>query len=186
MAFFSWLDDQSDITAILFHNPGRFNPLNAATQNILRGPGEMSIAEREFVAAFVSGLNACSFCYGAHTAVAEVYGVDAERLAEAVSDLDSAGLDPSMKPILALARKLTLSPSRIVQADIDAITAAGWKEETAHDAIVICALFNYYNRLLDGHGVKGSPEKAAHSAKFLPRFGYRIPWFVRLFAKRRV
>ena len=35
MAFFSWLDDQSDITAILFHNPGRFNPLNAATQNIL-------------------------------------------------------------------------------------------------------------------------------------------------------
>lgn len=45
MAFFSWLDDDSDITAILFHNTRRFNPVNAATQNILRGPGELSIAQ---------------------------------------------------------------------------------------------------------------------------------------------
>jgi uncharacterized peroxidase-related enzyme len=185
MAFFSWLDDDSDITAILFHNTRRFNPVNAATQNILRGPGELSIAQREFLAAYVSGLNACSFCHGAHAAVAAVYGVDTDQLASAVDELESARLDPKMMPILQMARKLTLSPSQMVQSDIEAITAVGWTEETAHDAVTICALFNYYNRLLDGHGIKGSAEKAARSAKFLPKFGYNIPWFVRFLARRR-
>ena len=88
MSFFSWLNDNSDITAIFFHNPKRFNPMNAATQNILRGPGELTVAQREFLSAYVSGVNACSFCYGAHEAVAVVYGVDAAQLASAVSDLD--------------------------------------------------------------------------------------------------
>lgn len=185
MAFFSWLDDDSDITAILFRNPKRFNGINAATQNILRGPGEMTPAEREFLAAYVSGLNACSFCYGAHAAVAGVYGVDADRLRAAIDDLDAAGIEPRFRPILSLARKLTSSPAQVVKADIDAVLAAGWKEETAHDAVTITALFNYYNRLLDGHGIKGSPEKAARSARFLPRFGYRIPWFVRMLSRWR-
>ncbi|MEJ8569138.1 carboxymuconolactone decarboxylase family protein [Elongatibacter sediminis] len=179
MAFFAWLDDDSDITAILFHNPRRFNPLNKATQNILRGPSELSVAEREFLAAYVSGINACSFCFGAHRAVAEVYGVDEVMLTQAVDDLQTANVDPKMRPILTLAHKLTTTPSQMTRADIDAITDAGWREETAHDAVVITALFNYYNRLLDGHGIKGNADKAARSARFLPRFGYRIPWFVR-------
>ncbi len=185
MAFFSWLNDDSDITAVLFHNPKRFNPVNAATQNILRGPGELSVAQREFVAAYVSGLNACSFCRGGHTAVAAVYGVDAEQIEMAVTDLELAKVDEKMKPVLRMVRKLTVSPAQVGQTDIDAITAAGWNEETAHDAITICALFNYYNRLLDGHGIKGSAEKAANSARFLSKFGYKIPWFVRFLARRR-
>lgn len=184
MAFFSWLDDDSDITGILFHNTKRFKPMNAAAQNILRGPSELSVAEREFLAAYVSGLNACSFCYGAHSAVAEVYGVDAQLLSAAVDDLESAEVDPKLKPVLAMARKLTLSPTRVARSDIDAIIAAGWQEETAHDTVVISALFNFYNRLLDGHGIKGNQEKDARAAKFLPRFGYRIPWYVRFFTRR--
>ena len=183
MAFFSWLKEDSDITAILFRYPKRFNPLNAATQNILRGPGEMSFEQREFLAAFVSGVNSCSFCHSSHKAVALVYGVDEKQLDSAISDLEATDLDPKMKPILRMAEKLTKEPSRMIQSDIEAITAVGWSEDTAHDAVVICALFNFYNRMLDGHGIKGSEEKAAKSARFLPKFGYKIPWFVRWFAK---
>lgn len=43
---------------------------------LMREPSPFSIAERELIAAFVSGLNACSFCYGEHTAVAEALGVE--------------------------------------------------------------------------------------------------------------
>jgi len=177
------LNKKSDITAILWRNHKRFRPLSVFTQNVLRGQGEMSIAEREFLAAYVSGLNACSFCYGSHEAVAEVYGVDKKLLEETVEDLESSQLPDKLRPMFLMARKLTREPAKILQSDIDSIKEVGWSEDAIHDAVVICALFNFYNRLLDGHGIKGSPTKSAKGAKVLPKFGYKTPWVARFFLK---
>ena len=77
-----------------------------------------------------------------------------------------------MKPILRYVRKLTLSPSRMTQADADAIFAAGWNEQALHDAVSTCALFNFMNRLLEGHGVKGSAAVYAARGKALREAGY--------------
>ena len=179
MGFFSWIREEDDITAILFHNTKRFGPLNAATHNILRGPSELSVAQREFIAAFVSGLNSCSFCYASHKVVAEAYKVDAQLLEACVADLETAAVDAKMRPLLQIAQKVTRHAYKVVASDIQAITDVGWSEEAAHDTIVIAALFNYYNRLLDGHGIKTSPVKEQRARQFLPRFGYKLPWFVK-------
>jgi len=183
LGYFSWLDENSDITAILWRNHKRFRSLSVFTQNVLRGSGEMSIADREFLAAFVSGLNACSFCHGSHKAVAAVYGVDEELLERTINDLESSQISDKLLPIFLMARKLTREPSTVLLSDIDAIRDAGWSEDAIHDAIVICALFNFYNRLLDGHGIKGSPAKSAKGAQVLPKFGYKTPWIARFFLK---
>ncbi|VAV99334.1 hypothetical protein MNBD_ALPHA06-2080, partial [hydrothermal vent metagenome] len=51
-------------------------PLIALHDQILRDQdSDLSLAERELIAAFVSGLNACDFCFGAHKLMARAFGV---------------------------------------------------------------------------------------------------------------
>lgn len=71
-----------------------------------------------------------------------------------LSDLEASAVDTKLKPVLRFTRKLTQSPSRMVQADADAIFDAGWDEDCFHFTVMICSLFNFYNRLVDGYGVK--------------------------------
>ncbi len=63
----------------------------------------------------------------------------------------------------------------MVQEDVDAITAVGWSEQTVEDVVAITALFNYYNRLMDGLGMKGSQVHFGKGAGFLTKGGYVIP-----------
>lgn len=60
---------------------------------ILRGPSPLSIGERELIAAYVSGLNHCAFCYDAHRSFAEVHGITPESFDLLVSDPAAAGWD---------------------------------------------------------------------------------------------
>jgi len=120
---------------------------------LLRGPSPLSVAQREFLAAYVSGLNACRYCQGAHTIIAELHGVQAETLERALADPSTAGVEPEMMPMLAYVKKLTESPSRMTDADASLVYAAGWDETALFHAISVCALFNFMNRIVDGCGV---------------------------------
>ena len=52
----------SDIVRIMFYRPEFLGgPLTAWTQEVMRGPSEWSVAERELFAAFASKLNQCVF-----------------------------------------------------------------------------------------------------------------------------
>jgi len=51
-------------------------------------------------------------------------------------------------------KKLTLTPTRMTQADAERWFAAGWDEAALHSAIAVCCLFNFMNRLVDAHGIE--------------------------------
>lgn len=158
MPFFSNLDDDSVVPDIAAMTPAFGKAMGPYHTSIMESPSELDRGRRELIAGYVSGLNSCSYCYGVHSLTAAAFGIDETVFDVLMTDLDAAPVDEKMKPILRLARRLTLEPSKTVQADIDAITAAGWNEQTAHDTILVASLFNFMNRLLDGHGVKGNPE----------------------------
>jgi uncharacterized peroxidase-related enzyme len=136
-------------------------PLFEYHDRLLRGPSPLSIGERELLAAYTSALNACSFCAGAHRAVAEVHGIDPALLERLCADPAAAQVDQRMQPLLAYVRKLTLTPARIGDVDAAAVFGAGWDETALFHAISICGLFNLMNRLVEGCGVKTSPEVQA-------------------------
>jgi len=50
---------------------------------------------------------------------------------------------------------------------VDAIFAEGWTECDLHDAILTVCLSNFINRLLEDHGVKGSPAVLAERGQAL-------------------
>ncbi|MFT6070962.1 MAG: putative peroxidase-related enzyme [Bacteriovoracaceae bacterium] len=119
----------------------------------LRSDSSLSVGEREMIAAFVSVLNGCQFCFGSHSRIAALYNIQPSLFPQLITDIDSAKIEENFKPILKYVKKLTLTPSKVTQADIDLILEQGWSEEAVHTSATICALFNFMNRLVDGLGV---------------------------------
>ena len=77
-----------------------------------------------------------------------------------------------MKPLLKFVKKLTQTPERMVQADADAVYAACWEEQALYDAILICCMFAFNNRLTLGHGLGDYPERHAERGRRHIEFGY--------------
>lgn len=69
------------------------------------------------------------------------------------ADWRQAGLDEGTVALLAFTEKLTASPASCGAADVDALRAAGWDDRAVHDAVQVCAYFNYINRVADALGV---------------------------------
>lgn len=139
---------------------------------VMRGPAPFDLGQRELIAAYVSGLNSCDYCHGVHDRVAQEHGVPAEVLAGALRDLDTAPVEDRMRPVLRYVGKLTLTPSRMTQQDADAVFDAGWDETALHYAVMVCALFNFMNRMVEGHGITAGPAYFAQSARRLRDIGY--------------
>ena len=122
-------------------------------QTIMRAQSPLSAAQREFIAAFVSALNRCDYCFKGHVQMAVNLGAIRSQIEEAAADLDSAPLETGWRELLRYVRKLTLTPADMSQADADAVFASGWTERELHDAVLVCCRFNFMNRLSLGHGL---------------------------------
>lgn len=138
--------------------PHTVPPLLDYHDRLMRDPSPLTVAQRELIAAYVSGLNSCTFCHGAHILVAEAFGLDADIFETLMTDIEQARIENPMKPILAYIRKLTLTPSRMIPADAEAVFEAGWDEQALFDAVSVCALFNFMNRIVEGSGIKSDPR----------------------------
>jgi len=134
-------------------HPDTIAPLLEFHDKLLRGPSELSVAQRELIATYVSGLNACSFCHDAHRIHTRAFGIPLETVEAMMVDLDSAPLDAAIKPILRYVAKLTNSPTAMIEADAQAVYEAGWSESALFDAVMVCGLFNMMNRILEGSGI---------------------------------
>ncbi len=133
--------------------PRNVRPLMEYTDGLLRSEGELSVGERELIATYVSALNACTFCTGAHRAYAEVFGIDGALIDALIEDFDSAPVDEKLRPVLAYVARLNTLPSRLVERDAQAVYDAGWSEAALYEAVQVCALFNMMNRIIEGTGV---------------------------------
>lgn len=163
------------------HVLGKFNaghgsrierPLVELHEALLRGPSPFSVQQRELLAAYVSGLNSCRYCYGAHAAAAQQFGVPESLLAALVDDLDTAGVEPALLPVFAYVRKLTLTPTRMTQEDADAVFQAGWSERALYDAVLVCCLYNFMNRFVEGLGLTPVPEEFEMEGHMISQGGY--------------
>ena len=185
MPFFGFLNDNSGVGDVMANDPERYLSIGTFTQDLLRGPSPLTVGERELIAAYVSGLNQCQFCHGAHSAVAADLGVDTAVFGVLLDDVDRAPVAEKLKPVLRYVRTLTLTPSRLTQRDADAVFDAGWDEQALGDAVAICALFNLYNRIVEGHGIKGNAAYFAGVKAFIADHGYEARTRQALEAKRR-
>ncbi len=173
MPFLPSIDQEDKVPHVLakFQN-GTQRPLLDFHQALLRGDSEFSVTERELMAAYVSGINSCQYCYGAHGAVAKLYGISEQLIADMLIDPEHPQLDEKLWPVFRYLKKLTLTPTRMVQADADAVFAAGWSEQALYDAVNVCCLYNFMNRFVEGLGLTPIPEQFDLEGKMITEGGY--------------
>lgn len=141
--------------------PHTIPPLLDYHDRLLRDSSPLTVAERELIAGYVSALNACSFCHGAHANAASAYGIGEGLIDGLLEDIDPAPVDERLKPLLLYVTKLTKTPALVEPTDARRVHDAGWSEQALFEAISVCALFNMMNRIVSGSGIVMDPRMRA-------------------------
>jgi uncharacterized peroxidase-related enzyme len=171
MTYFESLKDAKGIGDVFMERRNKYMPALVLAQEFLREPSFLNPKDRELIAAYTSKLNGCEYCCSSHVAFAVSVGCTEEEITLVVTNENVS--EHRLGPILAYVKKLTLSPSSINQNDIDNVLNNGFTENELKDAIAICSLFNFYNRIVEGHGIKrGTSEEDLSSADRINEIGY--------------
>jgi AhpD family alkylhydroperoxidase len=87
-----------DAARLVMYRPDFYGePMGAFTQLVMRGPSAWSVGDRELMAAFVSKMNACAFCVGAHRATAAMAYQDEAKVQAVLSDLETAPIQEEVR-----------------------------------------------------------------------------------------
>lgn len=172
MAHLPSLSNDATLLNVFKTFPETNRPLLEFHEALLRGPSPFTEAERELIAAYVSGLNGCRYCHGVHTATAERLGIPSGAIAALLAGDAAAAISDKMRPVLDLAARLTERADGVTKLEIDAVSAAGWNETAVYHAVAVTALFNYMNRLVEGLGIELNPAYVQTAAKRLAEGGY--------------
>jgi uncharacterized peroxidase-related enzyme len=167
--------EPSDILKLLFYRRDFFgDPFTAWVEDVLRGPSEWTVGERELIAAFVSSLNKCRFCTGSHGAVASI-DLGPDVTAAVLSDWRTAPIADNLRAALGFAYRLTLTPEAVTAADVLPMREVGLSAEAIGDVVHICGIFATINRIADTVDF-GIPDEAgeAASAAVLRKRGYAL------------
>jgi uncharacterized peroxidase-related enzyme len=163
-----------DAAKLVFYRPDFYGaPMKEFTQEAMRGSSAWSVGDRELMAAFVSQINACAFCIGAHTATAARTYHDEAKVSAVLSDLETAPIEEPLRATLRLLGKLTREHA-VTADDMRAVLAAGVSREQIEDSLAVSFAFNTTDRLADAFGFfVPDPNAFEAGAKVLLRRGYR-------------
>ncbi len=165
MPFFPSLPEDAGVAKLWeTFNPDARKGLSIFSRSFMRNEGKLTPGDKELIAAYVSQLNESDYCFSGHSRVAVNLGVDEGVFAPLADDIETAPVRDELKPLLRFVKILTLTPARISQRDADAVFAAGWDEQSLHEATCVCARFSMMNRLTLGHGLVVDEERRAKDA----------------------
>lgn len=162
-----------DAAKITFYRPDFYGShMKEFTQEAMRGPSAWSVGDRELMAAYVSKMNDCPFCVGAHTATAARAYQDRDKVEAVLADLDSAQIEKGLRATLEMLGKLT-SEGTLSADDIRAVLSAGVSRQQIEDALSVSFAFNTTDRLANAFAFDVlSQEGFEAGAKYLLKRGY--------------
>lgn len=122
----------------------------------------------EAIGVLVSRLNACDYCARHHAEgmkrLMQNMSMDWQSYLSALAgEMPAEPFSEKQRQGLAYARQLTLQPSEIVAADIDALRAAGFDDGEILEINQVAAYFAYANRTVSGLGVNINGEELGQS-----------------------
>ena len=162
-----------DATRVAFYHRDFFGtPMGAWTQAAMRGPSPWSVAERELMACMDAKWNACSFCVGAHGAVA-AKELQRPAVDEVLADFRTAPISGHLKSALAFLEVMTLRPEDLKAEHAKAALNAGVSPQALRDEIAVGTLFNIITRYADALDfAMPTPQEFERAANMLLKRGY--------------
>ncbi|HYQ44162.1 MAG TPA: carboxymuconolactone decarboxylase family protein [Polyangiaceae bacterium] len=150
-------------------------PLRALSETLLRGSSTLSAAEREIIAAHVSRLNDCEFCFKSHAAAAAaLLGAGAEFIERFSNQTLTSVISPKLAALLAVASEVQRGGKAVSAESIERARAASATDVEIHDTVLIAAAFCMFNRYVDGLGTWAPSSNEAYlpMGKRLAEHGY--------------
>ena len=148
------IDLQNDLPgmrSLLAYRPEIAGPLGDLTNVLLRTSDDLSRADRELIATYVSNLNECLYCTRSHAEIAVCYlGGDRSKVDQVRKDYNTALIPEKLKTLLHIAGKVQQGGGYVRPEDIDNARNAGASDRNIHDTVLIAAAFCLYNRYVDG------------------------------------
>ena len=153
------------ITGLLAYRPATGRPIEALVDALLVAPSSLSRGERELIAAYVSGLNECTFCTNAHSAFAAAQLDAGMTLVEQVrADPDSAPVPAKLQALLRIAAAVRRDGRAVTPELVDTARAEGATDVEVHDTVLIAAAFSMLNRYVDGLGTLAPEDPDRYQA----------------------
>jgi uncharacterized peroxidase-related enzyme len=139
------------IRGLFRFRPETAGPLNGLVEVLLRGPSSLTPGERELIAAHVSGLNECTYCYSAHAAYAAAQLPEGRTLVEQVrASAADAPVSAKLHALLDIATAVQDGGKSVSDELVAAARAQGADDVEIHDTVLIAAAFCMFNRYVDG------------------------------------
>lgn len=133
-----------------------FRPFMTAADAIMKTEGQLTKAEREVIATFLSDRAKCSFCAINHAAIARTLGED-----------PAASGAARQRALLDVAAKV--ADGKLSRADVEAAAAAGLDEAAVEESVLVAALFGFLNQLVSAYGFQATDAMAAQMAPALAK-----------------
>jgi uncharacterized peroxidase-related enzyme len=128
-----------------YHREFAGKEFGAWTQHAMRGPSAWTVGERELMAAMVAQWNSCTFCIGAHSAIA-VRDMDPALVAATMADYRTAAISDQLRATLVFVEKMTRQPDQLTDQDARTAFAAGVTRDQLTDASAVATVFNIITR----------------------------------------
>lgn len=161
------LDEQAHpgINGLARYRPETAGPLLDLADTLLHAPHPtLTPGERELIAAYVSGLNDCTFCCASHSAFAAAQLPAGMPLVEQVrQDPDAAPVEAKMRALLRIAGAVQRSGREVTAELVKEARAEGATDLEIHDTVLIAAAFCMYNRYVDGLGTVAPADPAGYT-----------------------
>ncbi|KXK59655.1 carboxymuconolactone decarboxylase [Micromonospora rosaria] len=144
------------ITGLMRFRPETAAPLNALAEALLHAPHpSLTAGERELIAAYVSGLNECTFCCESHSAfAAEQLDGGMPLVRQVRQDPATAEVSAKLQALLHIAGAVQKTGRAVTPKLVEAARSEGATELEIHDTVLIAAAFCMYNRYVDGLGTQ--------------------------------
>lgn len=121
---------------------------------VLFGSSPLRRADREAIAVVVSAANECDYCVRHHAEALQAYWRDEARTRQLADDYTALDdLDDQLRTACDVARKLTVSPGAMSEADVHTLRDAGWADRAVLDIVLVTSYFNFVNRITNALGV---------------------------------
>ncbi len=153
MAYINLNNEAPGIRSLVLYRPDTGKYLYDLVAVLLRGKSELSAAERELIAAYISKLNNCTFCTKSHAAAAQcLYGEQVNLVDDVLHNPKQSAISEKMKTLLSIAQKVQVNGKTVSENDVDKAKKAGATDSQIHDTVLIAATFSMFNRYVDGLG----------------------------------
>lgn len=136
----------------------KLDTFTAIYNDLMLGPSGLSKLDREMIAVVVSAVNRCYYCLVAHGQAVRALSGRPELGEQLVMNWRVADLDPRAAAMLRFAEKVAEASARIVEADRQALRAAGFCDRDIWDIAAVAGFFSMTNRLASATGMRPNAD----------------------------